>query len=136
MKGSFTIEMSFVMPVILMILLSSVLAVFYYHDKNIINGAAYEAAVVATGKAALDMEIDSDEIIALCRECLRGKCILFSGTDVDAEINGEEVIVTVRARRKKFRLNIEQRAPVTRPEKQIRRIQNAKEALDGTKNNN
>lgn len=124
------------MPVILMLLMSSVLAVFYYHDKNVVNGAAYEAAVVGAGKLTLDEETDSDEIIALCRERLRGKCILFSGVHVEAQVGKDEVIVTAMARRKNFQLNIEQSAPVTRPEKQIRMIQNAKGVLDGAQNNN
>ena len=127
--------MSFVLPVILMILMSSMLAVFYYHDKNILNGAAYEAAFAGAGKVTFDDETDASEIIALCRERLRGKCILFSGVDVEAQISREEVIVTAKARKRMFKLNIEKRAPVTKPEKQIRIIQNAKGVLDGEKNN-
>ena len=134
LKGSFTIEMSFVMPVILMILISSVLAVFDYHDKNIVNGAAYEAAFVGAGKVTLDEETNPDEIIALCQERLRGKCILFSGIDVDAQIEEDEVLVTAKARRKMFGIHIEKRAPVTEPEQRIRKIQNAKEVFDGAKN--
>ena len=135
LRGSFTVEMSFIMPIILMLLMSSMLAVFYYHDKNVLNGAAYEVAVVGAGKVTFDEETDSDEIIALCRERLRGKCILFAGVQVDAQIGKDEVIVTAKATRKKFQLNIEQSAPVTRPEKQIRMIQNAKGVFDGTQNN-
>ncbi|MBP3469913.1 MAG: pilus assembly protein, partial [Lachnospiraceae bacterium] len=43
--------MSFLMPMILFLILSCILAVFYYHDKNIISGAAYETAVVGSTKA-------------------------------------------------------------------------------------
>ena len=33
MKGSMTVEMSFLMPMILMLIMSSILAAFYFHDK-------------------------------------------------------------------------------------------------------
>ena len=45
MRG-YTVEMSFLTPIIMLLVMSSIYAFFYYHDKNIIAGAAYETAVV------------------------------------------------------------------------------------------
>lgn len=50
MRG-YTVEMSFLMPIIMLLVMSSIYAFFYYHDKNIIAGAAYETAVVGSNKA-------------------------------------------------------------------------------------
>ena len=50
MRG-YTVEMSFLMPIIMLLIMSSIYAFFYYHDKNIIAGAAYETAVVGSNKA-------------------------------------------------------------------------------------
>ena len=36
LNGSFTVEMSLLMPMILFLVMGCVLACFYYHDKNII----------------------------------------------------------------------------------------------------
>ena len=36
LTGSLTVEMSLLMPLILLLLMSSILAVFYFHDKNIL----------------------------------------------------------------------------------------------------
>lgn len=47
LKGSMTVEMSFLMPIILLLLMNSILAAFYFHDKNILAGAAYETAVIS-----------------------------------------------------------------------------------------
>ena len=63
MRG-YTVEMSFLMPIIMLLVMSSIYAFFYYHDKNIIAGAAYETAVVGSNKARenrihrLDLEIE------------------------------------------------------------------------------
>lgn len=45
-QGSMTVEMSFLMPIILFLIMGCILSVFYYHDKIILSGAAYETAVV------------------------------------------------------------------------------------------
>ena len=49
-NGSFTIEASFVVPIILMVFMASVYIIFYFHDKNILSGAVYETAVVGSGR--------------------------------------------------------------------------------------
>ena len=51
LNGSMTIEMSFLMPIILFLIMNCILVVFYYHDKNVLAGAAYETAVVGSTKA-------------------------------------------------------------------------------------
>ena len=49
-RGSMTVEMSFLMPMILFLIMGCILAVFYYHDKNILSGAAYERPSQAVRK--------------------------------------------------------------------------------------
>ena len=51
LKGSLTVEMSFLMPMILFLIMGCILAAFYYHDKLILTGAAYETAVAGSTKA-------------------------------------------------------------------------------------
>ena len=55
MRG-YTVEMSFLMPIIMLLVMSSIYAFFYYHDKNIIAGAAYETAVVGSNT------VEGDEV--------------------------------------------------------------------------
>ena len=50
LKGSMTIEAAFVIPFIFLILMELITSFFFYHDKNILNGAAYETAVVGSTK--------------------------------------------------------------------------------------
>ena len=55
-NGSFTIEASFVVPIILMVFMASVYIIFYFHDKNILSGAVYETAVVGSGRKGYEKE--------------------------------------------------------------------------------
>lgn len=68
-NGSFTIEASFVVPIILMVFMASVYIIFYFHDKNILSGAAYETAVVGSERKSYKKE----ELEAYFRRNRKGK---------------------------------------------------------------
>ena len=111
LNGSFTVEMSLLMPMILFLVMGCVLACFYYHDKNIIAGAAYETAVVGSTKAREKDGIQEAELKALFQERVGKKYILFPGAV---------------AKRRKMSLAVESRAAVTEPERYIRDIRRIK----------
>ena len=50
-KGSTTVEMAYVMPLIFLVFLIIVRTTFYYHDKSILDGMAYEAVTTAVQTA-------------------------------------------------------------------------------------
>ena len=120
LKASFTIEMSFLIPLILFVFMEIVLCVFYFHDKNILNSAAYEAVVLGSSKVRTKDGISEEELEAFLRDRIKGKCILFSFCQIDASIQKEEIQVQIRARKNGYTASIEKRAAVTEPEKKIR----------------
>lgn len=139
LTGSLTVEMSLLMPLILLLLMSSILAVFYFHDKSILAGAAYETVAVAGTRAREEEGADAGEIEALFRERAEGKCILFPTPSASVEITDAEVTVSARVSRGRFGLTVEKKMAVTHPEKEIRdrkRLIDTGEAIiNGTKNN-
>ena len=124
MRG-YTVEMSFLMPVILLMIMSSIFGMFYYHDKNIICGAAYETAAVGSTKARERDGIE-EEIRALFEERIRGKCILFDRMEVTVSMEEKEIEVTVTASKRKMRLSVLKRMRITDPESKIRNIRRLK----------
>ena len=119
LNGSFTVEMSLLMPMILFLVMGCVLACFYYHDKNIIAGAAYEKAREKDG-------IQEAELKALFQERVGKKCILFPGAMAVCSVSKEEIRVSAVAKRRKMSLAVESRASVTEPERYIRDIRRIK----------
>lgn len=103
-----------------------VLACFYYHDKNIIAGAAYETAVVGSTKAREKDGIQEAELKALFQERVGKKCILFPGAVAVCSVSKEEIHVSAVAKRRKMLLAVESRAAVTEPERYIRDIRRIK----------
>lgn len=114
-----TVEMSYLMPMILFLILGCILALFYYHDKNLISGAAYETAVVGSTKAREKEGVKAGELETLFAQRIRGKCILFVAPSASVSV-GEEVRVAVSASHGAMRLSVEKAAAVTEPEKHIR----------------
>lgn len=115
-----TVEMSYLMPMILFLILGCILALFYYHDKNLISGAAYETAVVGSTKAREKEGVKSGELETLFAQRIRGKCILFAAPSASVSVGEEEVRVAVSASHGAMRLSVEKAAAVTEPEKHIR----------------
>lgn len=135
LQGSMTVEMSFLMPMILFLIMGCILAVFYYHDKNVISSAAYETAVVGSTKMRERDQVEESTLQALYRERIRKKCILFPTGNAQIQIEKEKIEVTAAARKGKFRVKIRKCAAVTEPEKKIRKKLKVEELVNGTKNN-
>ena len=106
-----------------------ILTVFYYHDKNILSGAAYETAVVGSTLAREKDGVEENKLEDLCRERINGKCILFGISKVNVIMEDKWIEVSVGARRKKMKVHVIQKAVLTQPEKYIRKVRKIKEAV-------
>lgn len=130
MRGSATVEMAYIMPLIFLVFTASMYLMFYYHDKNILAGAAYETAVVGSQKmraAGADnageegvQEVSETILESLFQSRIRRKLILFSGASVSVTSTDRQIEVTAMAMRKKMRVTVTARSAVTKPEKFIR----------------
>ena len=55
-KGSITIEASFVIPLFLLVFMVSTYCLFYSHDKSVVGAVAYETVSVASGREDIKVE--------------------------------------------------------------------------------
>ncbi|HCX06042.1 MAG TPA: hypothetical protein DHU67_04765 [Clostridium sp.] len=121
-NGSFTIEASFVVPIILMVFMASVYIIFYFHDKNILSGAAYETAVVGSERKSYKKE----ELEAYFRRRIKGKLIVFSNVKENIEVEKEEITVTCSAKKRRMKINVSASVKQTEPETYIRNVRKIK----------
>lgn len=118
LKGSAVVEMSYIIPMILFLFVMIIHAVFYYHDKSVLNGAAGETAVLGAQTARRKgTEYDLEEFFHNRTE---GKLIYMTDPDVSVEEDEESVTVKASAARSFMRLSIYQRALIVKPEEKIR----------------
>ena len=129
-KASTVVEMAYLMPVVLFCWMLVVFALFYYHDKSVIAGAAYEAAVVGTELWAEETEYRSAEIEDYFRERIEGKLLFFRTIEVRIMVDQEKVQVEAAAVKYLMMLRVEEKAAVTEPEKKVRDIMILKETVE------
>ena len=122
LEASFTVEMSAVAPLCLLLVAACILVFFYFHDKNILSGPAYETATTGSIKAREKDGVEPGELEALFAQRTGGKCILFAGAGAEVSVTEEEVTVNVTASGGGMRLSLCRKAAVTEPEKKIRNI--------------
>lgn len=121
-RGSFTVEAAVVVPTIFMIVTLLIYTVFYYHDKNIIAGAAYETAVAATERKSYD----ESELKTYFHSRIRGKLVLFSYVQEEIKIEEEQVTVQCTAQKRRMKISVEISAKRTEPERFIRNLRKIK----------
>ena len=99
-KGSTTVEMAYVMPLIFLVFLIIVRTTFYYHDKSILDGMAYEAVTTAVQTAR--------------------KLIYFSMPEVSVNVTDDEAETTISATRGKMCIRVTRQVKIPHPETKIR----------------
>ena len=98
-QGVITVEMAYLMPIIFMVFVLIVYTSFYYHDKQILIGAATETATVGAQQKRWPGESVAAE--QFCRERIGEKLILFAETEVTTAVTKEWVDVDIYAERRK-----------------------------------
>lgn len=121
-KGSLTIEMVCLIPIIGMVFIFCVWGGFYFHDKNIISSCAYETAVVGSVKAREKEGVSEEVLVKAFQERIQGKCILFSKVTATVQISEEQITVSASAKKKNMGISVIYSASVTDPEGYIRKI--------------
>lgn len=118
LKGSAVVEMSYIIPLFLGLFVLIVHAVFYYHDKAVLNAAAAETAVL--GAQIVRREGTEYDLEGFFRERSDGKLIWMTGTSVSVSETDREITVEVSAHRSIMSLSVRQKARIACPEEKLR----------------
>lgn len=133
LSGVITVELSYLIPMIFVIFVMVVYTTFYYHDKNILIGAASETAVVGAQMERKPGESGQIDLAGFYQEKIQGKLILFSGAEASVSTSKKWVEVTAYANRGGMQLHIVQRAALQEPEAAIRKKWMLEKALQSVK---
>lgn len=131
MKGTFTIEASIIVPVILVIFSLVITMLFYFHDKNVVSVITHETLAMGCSRD----EISEDELEEYFLSRVEGKLILFPMPTVSANIDGKEIHLECDVRKEKMGLHVEMEMKHTDPVEHIwefLRLEKGKEELKET----
>lgn len=131
MKASATIEAIVACSVFSLSFFLVVNGLFYYHDKNILMGTAYEAAVVQSQKKRSPETCTVGEVEQSFERAAKRRMLLFSKVDLTIEETDQKVTVRGTASKRRMKLSVSQSASVTEPEKFIRNMRKAGVHEDG-----
>ena len=120
-RAILTVELAYLMPILFSIFVLVIHTTFYYHDKNILLGAASETAVVWARVMRNENEEVSTDAESVYQERIAGKLILFSGVSANISETEEQVVVSANAQSGIFSVEVCGRAVVVRPEEKIRK---------------
>lgn len=115
-KGSFTIEATMIIPILLFLIATMITILFYWHDRTVLKGLVYETAAIGAERGA-----DAGELEAYATELLVGKLLWFSTATVTVKKEENQVFVKVEASRQRMKARAQLTMPITTPEKTIRR---------------
>jgi hypothetical protein len=132
LKASITIEMAYIMPTVVLVLLLTIYTIFYYHDKNILIGAAGETVVLGAQIERQKGENKAD-LHNFYRERVKGKLILLHLTGVEVTEGKKWIEVTAWAGKSRMRVSVRQKAVVPEPEKKIRKKRQLESLLEQEK---
>lgn len=121
MSGVITIEMSFILPIVLFVFAGIMYTVFYFHDKNIMIGAAAETAVLGAQMERKPETSENPDLSDFYQQRIAGKLILFPDPVARIRVSEGRVTVSVTAEKGRMKLSVQQQAAVVNPERTIRR---------------
>lgn len=132
LKASITIEMAYVMPTVVIVLLLTIYTIFYYHDKNILIGAAGETAVLGAQMERQKGENKAD-LHNFYRERVKGKLVLLHLTGIEVTKGKKWIEVAAWAGKSRMHVFVRQKAMIPEPEKKIRKKRQLESPLEQEK---
>ena len=129
-KGSPVVEMSYLAPVVLLVWMAVIFGLFYYHDKGILTGAAYETAVVTSELWNADPEEKQSRAETYFAQRIHGKTLFFGGVEMECIVDNDKITIKANARKKKLSVKVEESAAVIKPEEEIRNLKVIKERIE------
>lgn len=111
-----------IVPVLLLLTMTVMTAMFYYHDKVIMEGAARETVV----KGALRSDMEEADLKKECQRLLKNKMIWFPKATVSVSKKKTTVSVHISAQHRMMKTETTVEYAVTKPEQWLR----GKENLD------
>lgn len=130
LKAILTVELAYLFIVLFSIFVLIIHTVFYYHDKNILQGAVSETAVLWAQLERRQGEYAEESAETFYQKRISGKLILFSGSSVSVEQTDEEIIVIASAEKGFMKVTVHGSATIVKPENKIRKKRMVEEWIE------
>lgn len=93
-KASYTIEASFIMPLIFSVMMLLIYGSFYLHDKAVLSGSAYEAALYGSRIEEDHKDIIREETRKKGSQIISDKMLNTTDIAIMVEVTKDNIVVT------------------------------------------
>ena len=118
-SGSITVEMSYVLPMIVIIIFVLIYTVFYYHDKAVLSGAVAETVEQGIEDVRNDNN-DRTDLKVYLKNRIGNKLIWLKVSKINISKTSNRVKVSVLAEKKFFKTKVYLEGSVPYPEERLR----------------
>ena len=94
LKGSYTVEASFLMPMILTVIVLIIYLAFFLHDRALLQSAAYTSCL--RGSQMTEGEDVYAQVEKSSRELIRNRLLATGSVETDIEIGSDRISVSYR----------------------------------------
>ena len=116
MKGSVTVEMAFLVPIIFSVIVVVIQLLFYFHDKIVLEGVTFETVTVCSSQEELTEEV----VESYFEEALGRKLLMFGLVETEVELENTQVKMSCGSRKHGMNLQVSASMSRTNPEGWIR----------------
>lgn len=115
-KGSFTVEAAVIVPMILLLIATTITVLFYWHDRCLLTGVVCEMATVG---AEHEKKTEA-ELRTYGEKLIQGKLLWFPNAKLEIVMTDKKITIQASALYRGMKVNTQAMASVTYPEKYIR----------------
>lgn len=127
LKGSFTVEASFIVPLIFTVFVFVITMIFYYHDKNVVSSVCHETLAVNCGKE----EVTSEDLEKYFDKKIMGKLLFFGNAHAKASVDKDKARLECTATGKRMSLHVSMSMKRAAPADYIRSLRRAQNIIPG-----
>lgn len=129
LKGSVTVEMSYVLPMVIFLIFIIIYTVFYYHDKAVLAGAVAETVEQGVEDVRNDRE-DGIDLDMYLKNRIGNKLIWLKTTSLSTHKTKDKIKVKVKAENKFFKTTVYLEGTVPYPEEKLREKKKAEDIIN------
>ena len=120
MKGSATIEILYIMPVIFLMYVSIIYLGFFFHDKNVLQLVATEATAIGQSQYRNMGKLDIEDITVFIQEKANRRLLFFEDPDIQIEEKEKCIYVRLHSCTKRLKITTQKGRILLKPEERIR----------------
>lgn len=130
LKASTTIELAYMMPVVLLVFTYIIYLSFYFHDKSILYSVLVDSTMIQKQQLRAQQPIEKTDLEQNIQKQLSKKLLFFKLKNLDIVITSKQITIKAVIEKNKLKILEKSQMRLEKPEDNIRTVNR----IEGVKN--